>query len=182
VIDLNLPTTQAIFGEIVGISQPAVSGLIQRGMLLADAALCDWLLSYCEHLREIAAGRASTDDGINLVTERALLAREQRDKIAMQNAVTRKELSPTPLLEEVLSRAAARACPLLDTIPGELRRRVAGLDADALDVVAGIVAKARNTIRSISLDDLLEDEGTQDIDAGDVAVAQAVDPDADEAA
>ncbi len=86
------------------------------------------------------------------------MAREQADKIAMQNAVTRGELAPAYVLEEVLSRAGARAARLLETIPGTLRRRLPQLSSDDIAVVTGIVAKARNLAASMKLADVDTDD------------------------
>lgn len=162
-IDLDAHSTQAEFGELVGISQPAVSGLVQRGVITEGATTREWLLDYCDHLREVAAGRSSDADGVNLTTERALLAREQRDRIAMQNAVTRKELAPAYVLEEILARAGAKAAKILDTIPGELKRRVPQLSADDVRVVATLIAKVRNIAAAMCLADLdAPDESGED--------------------
>lgn len=174
VIDLDENLTQSEFGALVGISQPAVSGLMQRGILVDGLPGREWLQLYCEHLREVAAGRATDVEGVNLATERALLAREQRAKIAMQNGVTRRELAPSYVLEEILARAGARAAGILDTIPGEVKRRVPQLSADDIRVIATVVAKARNIAAAMSLADL-ESEGDGD-EAGGGDEADAIEP------
>ena len=158
-VDLSALVTQKRFGEIVGISQPAVSDLLTRGVLTDGATLGDWLLDYCRNLREQAAGRAATGD-LDLATERARLAREQADKIAMQNACSRRELTPTVVLEQVLAGAAAKIAGILGAIPGMVRRRVPQLTAGDIDMIAAEVAKARNTVASMSLADLVD--GSQD--------------------
>jgi len=160
--DLSSPMTQAGFGDLVGITQPAVSELVRRKILPDGASADEWLLAYCDHLREMAAGRGG-ESGAELVAERARLAREQADKIAMQNAVTRGELAPAYVLEEVLSRAGARAARLLETIPGTLRRRLPQLTSDDIAVVTGIVAKARNLAAAMKLADVdaADDDATQ---------------------
>lgn len=160
--DLTSPMTQARFGDLVGITQPAVSELVRRKILPDGASADEWLLAYCDHLREMAAGRGG-ESGAELVAERARLAREQADKIAMQNAVTRGELAPAYVLEEVLARVGARAARLLETIPGALRRRLPQLSGDDIAVVTGIVAKARNLAASLKLSDV-------DVDSDDAAV------------
>ena len=165
-IDLSVIVTQKQFGEMVGISQPAVSDLLMRGVLADGATAGDWLLDYCRNLREHAAGRAASGD-LDLAAERAALARAQREKIEMQNAVTRGELTPTVLLEQVLARAAAKIAGVLDAIPGMVRRRVPTLTADDADLIAGEVAKVRNTVAVMSLADLSID------DADDAAVLPA---------
>ena len=118
--------------------------------------------AYIRRLREEAAGRGG-EATFELSAERARLAREQADKIAMQNAVTRGELAPAHLLEEVLARAGARAGRLLETIPGLLRRRLPQLTADDIAAVAVVVAKARNIAADMRLSDL-EREPDDDVD------------------
>lgn len=161
--DLRAPLTQAQFGDLIGITQPAVSDLVRRRILPEGGTAGEWLLAYCEHMREIAAGRGG-DDGPALVAERARLAREQADKIAMQNAVTRAELAPAWLLEQVLARAGVRAGRILDTIPGSLRRRFPHLGSDDLAEVARIVAKARNIAAGMRLADAAIDDDADDED------------------
>ncbi len=164
VSDLSSPMKQGAFGDLVGISQQAVSDLVRRGVLADGAAGDEWLLAYCDHLREVAAGRGG-EAGKDLTAERARLAREQADRLAMQNAVTRGELAPAHLMEQVLSKVGARAGRILETIPGTLRRRLPQLTAADLDVVTQIVAKARNLAASMRL---------ADVDADDDADSDAV--------
>lgn len=161
VIDLDAPSTQISFGELVGISQPAVSNLVYREILRDGAPLREWLLAYTDHLREMAAGRGG-EGSLVLATERARLAREQADKVAMQNAVTRGELAPAYLLEEVLAKAGARAGRILETIPGLLRRRLPGLTADDIAAVTVVVAKARNIAANMRLADVDADDDASD--------------------
>ncbi|MFT4197685.1 MAG: terminase small subunit [Pseudoxanthomonas sp.] len=156
-LDLGKPITQAQFGALIGVTQPAVSDLVRRRILSAGDSAGEWLLAYCEHMREMAAGRGG-DDGPALVAERARLAREQADKIAMQNAVTRNELAPAWLLEHVLVKFGTRTARILDTIPGTLRRRFPQLGSDDLTEVARIVAKARNLAATMRLEDVDADD------------------------
>lgn len=169
-VDLSMKMSQAQFGELIGVSQQAVSDLMTRGVLSAGAAGSVWLREYCSHIREMAAGRASVGD-LDLAAERARLAKEQADKIAMANQVTRKELAPSYLLEEILAKAGARAAAILDTIPGMIKRRVPSLTADDVSAIAREVAKARNIAAGVSLaslDDEPEaaaDDDTEILDA-----------------
>lgn len=171
--------TQAQFGEVVGISQPAVSELLSRGVLTEGAPLSRWILEYCSNLREVAAGRLAAGD-LDLATERAALARAQREKIEMQNAVTRRELAPTHLIEEVLARAGTRVAGILDAIPGQIRRRVPSLPGSELDAIAMEIAKARNIAAAVSLDDLRDEVERGADDHADQPVIDVVDtlPDA----
>lgn len=145
-----------MFGEIVGISQPAVSDLIKRGILTDGDVASNWLIAYCSHLREQAAGRAGSDGSLDLVSERARLAKEQADKVAFQNALTRNQLAPVDLLEEVLAKAAGRINGIFDAIPGMIKRRLPALSSDDIDLIAAEIARGRNIVASMSLNDINE--------------------------
>lgn len=149
--------SQASFGELVGISQQAVSDLLSRGVIANGQSAAQWLLAYCGNLREVAAGRQA-GEGYDLATERARLAREQADKIAMQNAQTRRELAPAYLIEEVLAKAGAKVAGILEAIPGQVKRRLPSLPATEIEAIQSEIAKARNVAASISLDDLVATE------------------------
>lgn len=161
------PVTQAQFGDLVGISQPAVSDLLRRRVLADGASADEWLLAYCDHLREVAAGRGG-EGSLELASERARLAKEQADKIAMANAITRGELAPARLIEEVIARAGARMGRLLDTIPGLLRRRLPQLTADDVAAVRLLVTKARNVAASMTLEDLDAEDAASEDDTVDI--------------
>jgi phage terminase Nu1 subunit (DNA packaging protein) len=149
--------TQQEIAEHLDMSQQAVSQLLaDLGIDWKAVSLDEVRVAYIRRLREIAAGRAALGD-LDLATERARLAREQADKIAMQNAVTRGELTPTVVLEQVLASAASKIAGILDAIPGLVRRRVPLLQSGDIDMIAGEVAKARNTVAAMSLVDLVEE-------------------------
>ena len=140
--------------EHLDLSQPAVSALMDRLEIDWKAAdLSDIRVAYIRNLREQAAGRATLGN-LDLATERAGLAKAQRERIEMQNAVTRNELAPVILIEEVLTKAAAKVAGIFDAIPGMVRRRFPALTADVIDEIASEVARARNIVASISLADL----------------------------
>ena len=161
-IDLSMPMTQAAFGALVGVSQQAIGSLVGRGILDKGMDAEQLLLAYCSHLREQAAGRAANGE-LDLATERAGLAKAQREKIEMQNAVTRGELAPVALIEEVLSKAGGRIAGILEAIPGAVKRRVPSLTGDEIKNIAAEIARVRNVVAGMSLDDLREpDEEDED--------------------
>ncbi len=149
--------TQAAFGALVGVSQQAIGNLAGRGLLDMSMPASAVLVTYCSHLRETAAGRAAGGD-LDLVNERAMLAREQRVRLEMANAVTRRELAPVVLIEEVLSKAGGKIAGIFDAIPGSVRRRVPSLSADEIKNIAAEIARVRNIVAAMSLADLREPE------------------------
>lgn len=159
-IDLDKKTTQARFGQLVGITQPAVSGLLMRGVMVAGDTLGNWLLSYCGHIRDVAAGRQPGEGTKTLdpAEEKARLYAAQADKIEMENSVARGELAPVSVLEEVLTRAGTKVSAAMDAIPTALKRRLPNLTDADLTVVRRELARARNAVAALSLEDLEADE------------------------
>lgn len=149
---------QKEIAEHIDLSQPAVSGLMDRlGIDWKTSTIDEIRVAYIRHLREQAAGRAASGD-LDLATERARLAKEQADKVAMQNAVTRGDLAPVVMIEEVLTKTAARLAGIFDAIPGLVRRRVPSLRAEEIDLIAAEIARVRNVVAGMSLADLNDDK------------------------
>lgn len=145
--------TQAEFGKLIGIEQSAVSGLVRRGVINSGDPVGAWILSYCAHMREIAAGRQSHDGkGLDLVSERAKLTASQNERVEMQNAVTRREYGPIEALEFSLSDLMTRLAAKLDTIPGKIKLNSDKLTADDIEVAATVIAEARNDIATWNID------------------------------
>ena len=140
---LDAPISQAEFAQIVGISEARVSTLISEGVLTKGDNAHSWLLGYCERLRDMAAGRASVG-GLDLVQERAALARSQREAQELKNAVARGEFAPIGLLADVLGQAASAVVDRMDQVEGDLRKACPDLPEDARVVVLRTLANARN--------------------------------------
>lgn len=137
--------TQSEFGSVVGISQQAVSDLVRAGVLRDGDTAGEWLQSYCRRLREQAAGRlGSGEGGLDLATERAALARAQREGIEIRNAVLRKDYAPVSLLAEVLASASQNVAERFEHLPGLVRKACPDLPPPAIDRVIATIAGARN--------------------------------------
>lgn len=130
---------------------------MSRKVLSSGAPVGKWLLEYCGHLREVAAGRAASGE-LDLASERARLAKEQADKVAMQNAERRGELAPVSAMEMVLAAVGSKVGKILDTIPGLVRRRVPGAGSDVIEAIESDIAKCRNMAAAMTLAELFEDD------------------------
>lgn len=95
-MNLDQPISQAAFAELVGLSEASVSDWLRQGHLQRGAPGRAWVQAYCTRLREQAAGRDPTGE---LTSERARLAREQADRLAMENAERRGRLIPADRVE-----------------------------------------------------------------------------------
>jgi len=145
---------QKDFGDLVGISQPAVSDLLKRNVLSQGAAGGIWLHQYCDHLREQAAGRAAAGE-LDLAAERARLARAQSERIEMQNAETRRESAPVVLLEIAVATMGRKVAAALEAIPVMIKRRSKNLTAEDIEIITAEITRARNIAASAQFD--LED-------------------------
>lgn len=145
-MDTEQRATQDKFGVLVGISRQAVSSLLARGHLPQDGTFGDWLLAYCERLRNAAAGRGTSGDGesLDLVQERAALARSQREAQDLKNAIARGEYAPIEVITATLANAAKVVADALDVLPMRIKARNPDLPPEALQLIVETMAQARN--------------------------------------
>jgi phage terminase Nu1 subunit (DNA packaging protein) len=136
---LSMAVSQEQFAAVVGISQPRVAQLVAEGVLPRDGTAGQWLLAYCERLREQAAGR-----GQELTIERAALARSQRIGQDIKNAVAQGEFAAIGLLADVLAEASAAVAARFDSLAAQLQRRFPQLDESDRTQLMAMVAAARN--------------------------------------
>ena len=144
-VDLDACCTQTLFSEIVGLNQSTVSRLLDEAIIGDGGTLVEWITDYCHRLREMAAGRqGTTTGGLDLVQERAALARSQRIAQDMKNAVSRGEFAPIGLLADVLAAAGSGLVDRFDQVEGTLRKSCPDLPHEAVEVILSILASARN--------------------------------------
>ena len=144
-IDLDAPAVQAVTGEIVGVSQQAISAMVSEGKLPTFGTQGEMLHAYCQRLREQAAGRLGSEDGgLDLVQERASLAREQRISQRLKNDIARGEYAPIGLLADVLGMASSAVVDRFEQLEGALRKACPTLPDDAKATVMQVIASARN--------------------------------------
>ncbi len=139
--------TAAELAPWLGISPNRVHALGRDGVLPRKAGkrypLQASVAAYCEHCRGLAKGKAA--DG-ELAAEKVRLAREQADKIALQNAAARGELLDSRFVaaewHSIITdlRAAVLAVP--SRVASELgfdRKETAALDSEiraAMEAIA----------------------------------------------
>ncbi|WP_312781638.1 hypothetical protein [Acidovorax temperans] len=168
---LDQTVSQSEFAQMIGVSEARVSQLVSEGVITRGDTAAGWLVAYCERLRDQAAGRMGETYGLDLVQERAALAREQREGQAIKNAVARREYAPVGLLADVLGRAGGAVVDRFDQLEGALKKACPDLPDEAKTTVLRVIAAARNEwvretaqLVAESLDEMLAaDEGEGDV-------------------
>lgn len=146
--------TQAQLARELGLSPAAIVALKRRGMPVHDVeAARRWRAAHVGPYTRTSAAAApaavqAAPDGTvpNLNTERALLARSQREAQDLKNAILRGQFAPISLLTEVLAAVGAEFSQRLEALPSEVRKRCPELPAEALDALAEALAAGRNAM------------------------------------
>lgn len=173
--------TQAEIAEHLDLSQQAISALLARGVLPAasrkgglDRDACR--VAYIRHLREQAAGRASAaaeDEGLDLVAERARLAKEQADAQAMRNAILRGELVSAEDLETVAGAIVDAIRAKILALPTRATPLVIGLNshAEIRDKLTDLMHEALTELVATEIVSSVEDHARQRVRRGRAAAA-----------
>ena len=142
---INDVCTHTVFADVVGVTPSMVTDLGRRGIITIGQPLRDQVRSYCAHIREQAAGRAGTGP-LSLADERAALAKSQRERIDMQNAITRREYGPIAQIEYSIADVMAQAANMgwHDTWPVTPGNRQ--LTNDDLNIDAEVIANVRKML------------------------------------
>jgi phage terminase Nu1 subunit (DNA packaging protein) len=137
--------SQQDFAEMIGVSEARVSQLISEGTIVRGDTAIEWNVAYCERLRDQAAGRMGSEvGGLDLVQERAALARSQRIAQDLKNDIARGDYAPIGLLADVLGQAASAVVDRFEQLEGALKKSCPTLPDEARTTVMQVIASARN--------------------------------------
>ncbi len=142
-VDLDAPATQAEFARITGIDQAAVSRMVGT-VLTNGASLQTWIQELLKHRGELAAGRSG-----GLASERERVARAQAERIERENALKAGLLVPAEQITVALADVAAQMVPVLEGLPGRIRKRAPTATVAMIKVVEDEVVRARNLLAAI---------------------------------
>ena len=149
-IIVNTHITQADCGQVVGITQQAVSDLMARRVIADGQTLGQWLLAYCRHLRDVGRARGA-DTG--LAHQRAEQARVSRERNELQLASDRRRYAPIGVLELVCAHVGQSVAAVLASLPTDIDTACPGLTPAAREFIRATVDKARLATSSVSLAD-----------------------------
>jgi terminase small subunit / prophage DNA-packing protein len=158
-MDLDQPCTQKEFAELVGITQPAVSDLLTRGVIKAKEPVRVWLIAYTAHLREQAAGRGG--DGA-LAANRAAESATRNELLQIKLKTARSEYAPIDAIQQVLAYVGTRVASKLEPLPARIKMLCPQLTAEDIKGIENAITEARNIAASASLDMLEVDDAEID--------------------
>lgn len=159
--------TQAEIAAHLDLSDRALREFLSKsGIDHKQVSLAEIRVRYIRKLREEAAGRSASGD-LDLATERALLARAQREGQEIKNEVARETYAPIELLSDVLANASQAVVDRLEQLPALLQRVCPELPPAARDALITEIVSARNEMArktaslvadALDLGDIQEDE------------------------
>lgn len=129
------------FANLVGVSATRAGQLRRNGVLTGDT-VPELVRSYCAHLREQAAGRAS-GGSLDLAQERAALAKAQRERLEREAAVAARELLDAREVDLAVAAFAGVITKAMESWPGRLAPPLAACRTTA-EASAVLVAATRD--------------------------------------
>jgi phage terminase Nu1 subunit (DNA packaging protein) len=137
------------------LSPRALRDYQERGVVPRGADYDTARVAYIRHLRARAAGQAS-EDGLDLAGERARLASEQADSMAMKNALQRGEQAAISDLEFAVTSLLSGVRGKLLALPSKLALELAaeGDPAVCQELIAKGLHEALTEIAEVSVRDL----------------------------
>lgn len=147
--------TQSEIAAHLDLSDRSIRELQTKLNLSSNYTLDEIRIAYIRNLREQAAGRASADGELDLVQERAGLAREQRISMELKNAITRKEYAPVELIATVLATASQTITDELNALPSTLKKISNNLPDEVITAIDEACRKARtNWVHAVTMPNL----------------------------
>jgi hypothetical protein len=140
------PETQDEIAYYLDISDRRLRELLAEwGISHKTTPIDDLRVRYIRKLREEAAGRQSATPGdLDPVQEGAALKKVQRERIELQNNLTRQEQAPIELLGEALAKAIQVMVSELDRVDALIAQTAPDLPEATRLAVLNCIATARN--------------------------------------
>lgn len=163
-MDLDAPIKQVDFAELVGITQPAVSDMLTRGLLKPGDSARVWLQAYTRQLREAAAGRGA--DG-ELALNRAAESKTRNQLLQIKLKKASGEYAEVSLIEQVLAHIGTQVASQLEPLPAQIKMLCPQLTSEDLQGIESAITEARNLAARAGLSvlnelDPDEDDATDD--------------------
>lgn len=136
--------------QLLGLNEREVRDLATRGLVVKFGRgrydLAASIKKYCGHLREMAAARVGRD-GLDNVSENAMLTRERRRKLAQDAARDAGELIPVSVVLDVMKDHTRGVKAMILGFANEVQTECPHLDVETLLKIKAISEKVlRNNV------------------------------------
>ncbi len=130
--------TETEFAKLIGVNQSVISRELKRGILTRGAGWRTWVQELHRHSAEVAAGRRG-EGKLDLVQERAWLAKAQSEKTAFELKNLKGDLIPSDLAFDLITSAFAISRSRLLSLPRQIKSIVPELSASAFKKITGLI-------------------------------------------
>lgn len=121
----------------LGVSERAISEYARKGIIARSAPgkfmLRESVRAVATHLREAASARGASSAGLTAQRER--IAREQADKLAMQNAAARREMVSAKAVADEWADILRLVRSRMLATPSRIQQQLGHLSAHDLDTI-----------------------------------------------
>ena len=166
----------AVISKLLDLTPRRVQHLANEGIIpraeKGRYELVPAVRGYIRYLRDRSIGRDG-EQSSDIASERARLTREQADKMAMENAKSRGELIPTPLVQKSIERVFSAFGSRIDAIPRKAVPRLKGCSGDAAreKVLRELIKEALHELSSFDFSGIIRSDGEGSSVGGDGSAA-----------
>ena len=155
--------SNAAIGKLVGLTERTIAGKKGQGGLPVRDGKID-LRALVLLGMEVAATHRGADDALELSAERARLAKEQADRLEMQNAQTRGDLLLRSDVDAAVGAAFARVRAKLLSVPTKVAAEAMIVDtpAESEAIIREAIYEALTELAETKVSDLMAQEVDED--------------------
>ena len=145
---------QSALAGLLGLSSRRISQLAEEGIAVrVGPGMFDAAATVQAYILHQTGKAGSRESNLDLNAEKARLAKEQADQIALKNAVARGEVLDAEAVAQTWESIVADVRSAMLAVPGRLRRRAgSGLDAAAISLVDHEIREALEAIANPDAD------------------------------
>jgi phage terminase Nu1 subunit (DNA packaging protein) len=137
--DDNRMVRAKVLTEFLGVSDRTIRGYADDGIIQRGGngvyPLRDSVRAVANYLRDIATRRAGTGTASTLTAQRERIAREQADKLEMQNAASRREMLPAKAVADEWASILRMVRSRIMASPARIQQKLGHLSVHDLDVI-----------------------------------------------
>ena len=154
----------AVISKLLDLTPRRIRQLVDEGVIQRAEKgryeLVPSVRGYIRYLRDRSIGRDG-EQSSDIASERARLTREQADKMAMENAKSRNELIPAPLVQKSIERAFSAFGSRIDAIPRKAVPRLKGCSGDAAreKLLRELIREALHELSAFDFSGIIRSDG-----------------------